>query len=117
MYFCSVIKTDMSHKRIRPKVKPSQKDGYIAFKRGRDNRGYYNGDGNGDNAKKIRVPSLKASDRVWANFYRLFPRVLGMLLDDNTDKEIAGNVITVRRIAAANGKKFRVRMCKYKKIW
>lgn len=106
----------MAHKRIRPRIKASQKDGYIGFKRGRDNRGYYNGDGSGDNATKIRIPSLKASDRVWANFYRLFPSVLEMLRDEGTEKVVDGNVITVKSVTSFDGRRIRLRMRKYKKI-
>lgn len=42
----------------------------------RDNQVTYNyGSGGGSNS--IRVPSLKRSDRVWRNFYRLFPSLKG----------------------------------------
>lgn len=107
----------MSRKKIRPRIKPTQKDGYIGYKRGRDNRGYYNGSGHGDNIKKIRIPSLKASNRVWKNFYRLFPRVLETLIDENTEKDVVGNVITVRCITVPNGRKLRLKMFKCKKTW
>jgi hypothetical protein len=42
----------------------------------KDNNGNYVGDGGG-NENKIRVPSLKRSNRTWSNFYRLFPSLKG----------------------------------------
>ena len=107
----------MKHKKIKPKIYSHQRDGYIGFKKGRDNQGYYNGNGGRYNSNQIRIPSLKANKHVWTNFYRLFPDILKTLLDEKTDKEIKNDVITVKRIAAHNGKMIRVRRTKYKKIW
>jgi hypothetical protein len=43
----------------------------------RDNQGAYNTRSGGGNSNAIRVPSLKRNDRVWRNFYVLFPSLLG----------------------------------------
>lgn len=43
----------------------------------RDNKGVYNvGSGYGRNS--IRVPSLKRNNKVWKNFYELFPTLEGL---------------------------------------
>lgn len=42
----------------------------------RDNKGTYNR-GSGAQSNTIRVPSLKRSNKVWNNFYRLFPHLKG----------------------------------------
>lgn len=44
----------------------------------RDNQLAYNTkSGYGGNQNSIRVPSLKRSDKVWRNFYNLFPHIKG----------------------------------------
>lgn len=44
----------------------------------RDNQKAYNTkSGYGGNQNSIRVPSLKRSDKVWRNFYNLFPHIKG----------------------------------------
>jgi hypothetical protein len=42
----------------------------------RDNKNSYNARSGGEQ-NSIRVPSLKRSDRVWRNFYNLFPALKG----------------------------------------
>jgi len=42
----------------------------------RDNQKAYNAR-SGDACNSIRVPSLKRSDKVWRNFYNLFPSIKG----------------------------------------
>lgn len=42
----------------------------------RDNKATYNIRGGGE-SNSIRVPSLKRSDKVWRNFYNLFPTLKG----------------------------------------
>lgn len=42
----------------------------------RDNKNSYN-TRNGGEQNSIRVPSLKRSDKVWRNFYNLFPSLKG----------------------------------------
>lgn len=41
----------------------------------RDNKDIINGTGCGGNANPIRYPRKKRSRQVWANFYKLFPRL------------------------------------------
>ena len=47
----------------------------------KDNQTYYNTStksyGSGGWSKRIRVPSLKRNNRVWRNFYTLFPSLKG----------------------------------------
>lgn len=43
----------------------------------RDNKDDYNY-GSGGDTHSIRVPSLKRSDKVWKNFYKLFPFLKGL---------------------------------------
>jgi len=43
----------------------------------RDNKAAYNTRGGWSNSNAIRVPSLKRSDKVWRNFYNLFPSLKG----------------------------------------
>ena len=44
----------------------------------RDNKSSYNTKSGDGNRNAIRVPSLKRSDKVWRNFYTLFPSLKGM---------------------------------------
>ena len=49
---------------------------YINFQPRRDNKWYYNHSNKGGSCghcSKVRFPSLKASKKVWKNFYNLFP--------------------------------------------
>ena len=43
----------------------------------RDNKAAYNVKGGGE-SNAIRVPSLKRSDKVWRNFYNLYPSLKGL---------------------------------------
>ena len=43
----------------------------------RDNKNSYNARSGGEQ-NSIRVPSLKRSDKVWRNFYNLFPSLKGL---------------------------------------
>ena len=43
----------------------------------RDNQKAYNTKSGYGNRNSIRVPSLKRSDKVWRNFYNLFPQLKG----------------------------------------
>lgn len=43
----------------------------------RDNKAAYNAKSGGE-CNSIRVPSLKRSDKVWRNFYSLFPSLKGL---------------------------------------
>ena len=43
----------------------------------RDNQKAYNTKSGYGNRNSIRVPSLKRSDKVWRNFYNLFPHIKG----------------------------------------
>jgi hypothetical protein len=43
----------------------------------RDNKAAYNARSGGE-SNSIRVPSLKRSDKVWRNFYNLFPNLKGL---------------------------------------
>lgn len=72
-------------KRIRPDFKPWQSVEFIGWRKGKDNRGYYNTSGNPcNNRNSMRIPPLKASDKIWNGFYRLFPYVKRFLMGDRT---------------------------------
>lgn len=56
---------------------------YINFQPHRDNKWYYNHSNKGGSCgycSKVRFPSLKASKKVWRNFYNLFPYYKELML-------------------------------------
>ena len=72
-------------KRIRPDFKPWQSVEFIGWRKGKDNRGYYNSNSSQcDNRNSMRIPPLNASDKIWNGFYRLFPHVKRFLMGDRT---------------------------------
>lgn len=123
----------MAKKKIRANYKPWQTDEWIAWKKGKDNKDYYNSNGVPHNCrfcKTIRIPSLNASNKVWNNFYKLFPEIKTYLMGGkqpylgtyrNIEFDEKNNVYIVRK-EIHSGDVFEktrtiVRTYKYKKTW
>lgn len=102
------------------------------FVKGRDNRGYYNSNGSQHCCfwgNTVRVPSLKAGDKEWESFYRLFPEIKEHLsggrqpyCGEYNDVELdeAKGVYIVRkrrRVGGLQSPRFIVKTYKYKKVW
>lgn len=72
-------------KKIRADYMPWQSAEFIGWRKGKDNRGYYNSNATPcSNHNSMRVPPLNASDKIWNGFYRLFPHVKRFLMGDRT---------------------------------
>lgn len=125
----------MAKKRIKPNYKPLQNDGWVAWKKGKDNKDYYNSNGVPHNCrfcKTIRIPSLNESNKVWNNFYKLFPEIKTYLMGGeqpylgtyrNIEFDEKKNIFIVRK-EIHFGNLFKPKTCrtivrtyKYKKTW
>lgn len=112
-------------KKIRPNYKPWQNTDYIGFHKGKDNHGYYNSIGSicCNNHTSMRIPSLKSSDKIWREFYKLFPEVKEFLCGGEIWYGTFGevkfdekrNLYIVRKHCRCG--RFRVRLLKFKKVW
>lgn len=109
-------------RKYRRKITADYKSiGIQCRKNGRDNKDYYHSGGYYSCKWSMRVPSIKANDRTWNNFYRLFPKVKERILsgEGNFTYEDDGKVI-VERMNKFTGSFLsmnRVVMIKYKKTW
>ena len=91
----------------------------------RDNKDYYNlsGGGGSGSGYKIRIPSLKRNEKVWKNFWKLFPylqeRIMWELdheLWGSNKTTLIGNVI-IRKEVRTHGGITRTITTKYLKTW
>lgn len=110
-------------KKIIATYKPWQAVDYVSHRRGKDNDGYYNSSGNPcNNHNSMRIPSLKANNKVWKKFYKLFPNVKKFLCGEEGawygsfgEVKLVGDVYHVRKECHCG--LFRIRLYKFKKVW
>lgn len=66
---------------------------------------------------RMRVPSLKRSTSTWKRFYKLYPRLLKWLKNNEEYFQTEGDGFIVERELRIHNNYYRSKTLKYKKTW